>query len=110
MITPKHTPGPWYREMAQDGEYTGPGDNPPGYAGDWEETNEIIAIDEDGDVTRIGWAARDGDAALMVASPQLKEVVVNAVALFAYQCTDDAQKVWLESARAAIAKATGGQP
>lgn len=37
------TPGPWEREWAQDGEYTGPGDNPPGYAGDYYETNGVIA-------------------------------------------------------------------
>lgn len=34
-------PAGWHLGMEDDGEYTGPGDNPPGYAGDWIETSEI---------------------------------------------------------------------
>lgn len=32
---------PWYIRMEDDGEYTGPGDNPPGYTGDWYEVAEV---------------------------------------------------------------------
>ena len=38
----KATPGQWLRGIAYDGEYTGPGDNPPGYLGDAYETGEIL--------------------------------------------------------------------
>jgi hypothetical protein len=62
----EHTPTPWCREWNQDGEYTGPGDDPPGYAGEWYETGEIIAASEDGDAARIGCIARDADAEFVV--------------------------------------------
>lgn len=31
----------WQRDVAVDGEYTGPGDNPPGYSGDPYATNDV---------------------------------------------------------------------
>lgn len=43
------TPGTWYAEHEQDGEYTGPGDDPPGYAGEWYETGSILADPDDCD-------------------------------------------------------------
>ena len=43
----EHTPTPWEREVAQDGEYTGPGDNPSGYIGDMYETNHVGWLDRE---------------------------------------------------------------
>jgi hypothetical protein len=42
-----HTPTPWVRDLVQDGEFTGLGDNPPGYAGEMVESNDIVSIDPD---------------------------------------------------------------
>jgi hypothetical protein len=42
------TGGRWFAEQEQDGEYTGPGDDPPGYAGEWYETGGILC-DPDGE-------------------------------------------------------------
>ncbi len=39
----------WERELVQDGEYTGPGDDPPGYAGDWEPSNTVGYWDGEGE-------------------------------------------------------------
>ena len=35
-------PDIWYLGRADDGEYTGPGDNPPGSPGDWYDIPEVI--------------------------------------------------------------------
>lgn len=37
-------PDLWGVEHIRDGEYTGPGDNPPGYVGDWEEWPGVVDI------------------------------------------------------------------
>jgi hypothetical protein len=47
-------PLPLERDQAQDGEYTGPADNPPGYAGQMYETNNLVHYDrESGQVTPV---------------------------------------------------------
>ena len=63
-----HTPGPWMREWANDGEYTGPADNPPGSMGEDYETLYIEACE---DMYPVGVFNRPEDADLGAAAPDL---------------------------------------
>ena len=70
-MSAKFTPGPWEREIAQDGEYTGPGDNPPGYAGDLYETTHVGRYDETGVWHPGADCYNAADAQLVKAAPEL---------------------------------------
>jgi hypothetical protein len=60
------------RDLAQDGEYTGPGDSPPGYAGDYYETNNVGHMDgETGELTPVADCYRSADARLIAAAPDM---------------------------------------
>lgn len=68
MSESKHTKETWEREWEQDGEYTGPGDNPPGYAGDHYETNDICYVNQEtGEVFPIALFEREQDVLRAIA-------------------------------------------
>ena len=57
----------WQRDMAQDGEYTSPCDNPPGYTGEIYETNHVGNLNtETGEWTPIADFYKDPDAVFAV--------------------------------------------
>jgi hypothetical protein len=73
------TARPWSREQAQDGEYTGPGDSPPGYAGDYYETNSIVNVAGE-DVWPVADCHRGQDAEGIVALVNAAPALLDAAA------------------------------
>jgi hypothetical protein len=49
QLKAKTTEGAWYPEEDQDGEYTGPGDIVPGYAGEYFKTGAVVSDQSDHD-------------------------------------------------------------
>lgn len=79
MIQPG-TPLPWERLMVQDGEITGPGDSPEGYAGDWYESNELVHVyPDDGEQKAVGYLLGGKDAAYVKAACNLFPELVAAL-------------------------------
>jgi hypothetical protein len=75
----EHTKTPWEREFAQDGEYTGPGDNPPGYVGEMYETNHVGWLDrETGEWTPVADFYRDTDCIKALQAVNSHEALVSA--------------------------------
>lgn len=106
-----HTAGPWSREWEQDGEYTGLGDNPPGYAGDWLPTNAIIAA-IDGEIVSVAYAENGADAQLISAAPDLLAACEELLPWMEGYYTDQGDRLdqSINRLRAAISKAKGGMP
>lgn len=112
-----HTAVPWEREQAQGGECTGPGDNPPGYAGGLYETNRVGWYDREADVFHpVADCYHGADAAFIVrAANSHDEMVAACVAceklLFRRGDPFDGDD-WeaMQMIRAVIAKATSGPP
>lgn len=78
----KWTPGPWERDWEQDGEYTGPGDNPPGYAGDYYETNSVGHLDrESGYWEPVADCYGDANTVLIAQAPAMYEELDRIVKL-----------------------------
>jgi hypothetical protein len=109
---------PYERDWAQDGEYTGPGDNPPGYVGDMYETNHIGHMDkeEEGIWTPVADCYNGLYAAFIVKACNSHHELVAALteiasALSAHpEANQGNSKVHycMHKAKAAIAKAEGG--
>lgn len=99
-----HTQEPWEREQAQDGEYTGPGDNPPGYAGDFYETNNVGHLDrETGEWTPTADCYHPADAARVVACVNCCEgVPTEALAAGLVRAMLDGREELLEACERAL--------
>jgi len=85
MSESKHTPGPWFARKTFSG------------------SSEIAA--ENGDGATIARTREDADASLIAAAPDLLEALRGVLQQFAKRLRVDS----VERARAAIAKAEGGQ-
>ena len=66
----KHTPGPWTREQAQDGECLPDG---TGYAGDYYDTNTVGYQEPEGEFYAVADCYNGADAQLIAAAPDLYE-------------------------------------
>lgn len=74
-------PEQWERQQVQDGEYTGPGDNPPGYAGDYYETNHVGWTDsETGDWYPVADCYDANVTHLIVATPDMRTALLAILA------------------------------
>jgi hypothetical protein len=75
----EHSKTPWEREFAQDGEYTGPGDNPPGYIGEMYETNHVGWLNrETGEWTPVADFYRETDCIKALLAVNSHEALVEA--------------------------------
>jgi len=73
-ILKKH-PGPWTREVAYDGEFTGPGDDPQGGLGEAYGTGEII----DSNGNRVMFCEHEDLSRVLTLLPLLVEAVNLAI-------------------------------
>ena len=84
----KATEGPWERELAQDGEWTRPADNPPGYAGEMYETNHVISRNsETGETTPIAEYFNSGNDADLIY--KVRNLLPELVAILETMGADD---------------------
>ena len=88
-MSAKHTPGPWHT------------------AGD-----QGVQIRSQRDQIAKVWTMRGNEwkanARLIAAAPELLEALRAVDVLFGHLAIDSTQRIWLDNARAAIAKATAG--
>lgn len=89
MSETKHTPGPWTYE---------PGDSME-CGCIWAPARMVCDFIED---------PNEADARLIAAAPDLLEALRAVDVLFGHLARDSTQRIWLDNARAAIAKATTG--
>lgn len=90
-----HTPGPWSLDY------------------ELLEGSHILVFGGDYGIAKVydqeagARATNEANAHLIAAAPEHDECLWNAVALFEPLCRDEAQMVWLEQAKATLAKARG---
>jgi predicted NAD-dependent protein-ADP-ribosyltransferase YbiA (DUF1768 family) len=101
----------WEREFAQDGEFTGPGDNPPGYAGGMYETGHVGYYEDETWVPVADCYSNDF-ARLISAAPDMYEALNHIYDYSAkqFEANSDERALWAQIniiASDAIAKAMG---
>lgn len=100
MSETKHTPGPWYL-VADDGTDFTAIATVPEIDGDTDMEHEVLGSSE--------WLRVNlEDLRLMAAAPELLVALQAVDVLFGHLATDSTQRIWIDNARAAIAKATTG--
>lgn len=92
------TPGPWGRDMAQDGEHRPDG---TGYAGDWYETDTICEApseDNEGQCEHIADAYRSENAAFIARSRSIVDALVAEVERLRGICMSESRGQLAEAA------------
>lgn len=92
MTANKHTPGPWHVHKGTKWHHV------RAFNGNW-----VMEANYSHSVVR-----QHADASLIAAAPELLEALMALEVLLSPLAYDSTQKDWLNRARAAIAKATGG--
>ena len=105
-MSAKHTPGPWAFSRSDNfGDarfYVAQQDGAP-YTPNYSDVATLIAETVSGERVSI----QEANARLIAAAPELLEALRAVDVLFGHLARDSTQRIWLDNARAAIAKAEG---
>ena len=93
-MSAKHTPGPWFAKF-EAGRYV------ISYQGEFGPHRALA-------ITGGFQPDNAANARLIAAAPELLEALQAVDVLFGHLATDSTQRIWVDNARAAIAKATTG--
>lgn len=102
----KGTPGEWTARWKPS--FT-KGENSDGFGLAKVENSDSYGVAWCGQHSFMTEAEVKANARLIAAAPELLSALQNAVGLWGFDATDDAQRAWLTESRAAIAKALGDE-